>query len=203
MTFCEVINFDSMELFARLSQEGLSVIAMRRVAQPLLLTLISGVFLLSGLSPAYALESIALTDEQDKYQIGRHMEYLEDPIGQLTIADVTSADHETQFIPSETDIPTIGFTDSAYWVRVRLRNESHAHTDWRFVVQQSSLDFIDLYLPDGKGNFHVKQAGDMRPFTDREVEFRLAVFKVFCHLEQIEHCTFVFKLQGRWRLISI
>jgi len=125
----------------------------------------------------HAQETIILTDEQNKYPLGLHLEYLEDPAGGLTIDDVTSAEYKTQFILSKTHIPIIGFTDSAHWVRVRLRNEGHTQTDWRLVVQQSYLDVIDFYLPDTIGQFQVRQAGDQRPFDVREVEHCQAVFK--------------------------
>ncbi len=73
-----------------------------------------------------------LTDAQTQYPLGLHLEYLEDPTGGLTIDQVTSKDYDTQFIPSATEVPVIGFAGSAYWVRVR--NEGHRQTDWRLVV---------------------------------------------------------------------
>ncbi len=151
---------------------------MRRLTTLLLLILSAGVFFLSHLSPAYALQSIALTDEHNKYNLGRHLEYLEDPTGALTIDDVMSVEHGSKFTLSEKDVATIRFTDSVYWVRVHLRNAGRGPTDWRLVVRPTNLDFIDFYLPDAAGNIQVRYAGDKRPFSVREVPYREAVFKV-------------------------
>lgn len=151
--------------------------AMKRVITLILLAALACCVCGSLVTSAHAWESIVLTDEQDKYPLGS-LEYLEDPTGGLTIDDVTSTDYETRFILSETDIPRMGFTESAYWVRVHLRNEGHSQTDWRLVVQQPYLDAVDLYLPDTTGQIQVRQAGDLRPFDVREIEHRQGVFKV-------------------------
>ncbi len=121
---------------------------------------------------------VILDDKQVKYPLGLNLEYLEDPKGRLTIDDVISTEYEMRFVPGKTDVPTIGFTDSAYWVRVRFQNAGHIPTDWRLVLQQPYLDLVDLWLPDANGQFQVKQAGDQRPFDIREVEHRKTVFKV-------------------------
>ncbi|MCP4397151.1 MAG: PAS domain S-box protein [bacterium] len=151
---------------------------MKRKPRFFLLSMSVLYFWLIPLTSAYATEAVILTDAQTKYHLGLHLEYLEDLTGDLTIDEVTSPEYETQFIPGETEVPTIGFSNSAYWIRMRVRNGSHRQLDWRLVVQQPYLDVIDLYLPQTNGQFQVKQAGDRRPFDVREVEHRQAVFKI-------------------------
>ncbi len=65
-------------------------------------------------------EPLTLTDEQGQYSLGLHLEILEDP--------ERGSDHRSgllpgimilQFIPSQVEVPNYGYTDSAYWVRVR------------------------------------------------------------------------------------
>ncbi len=131
---------------------------MRRIVTFFLLTMFACSFWGGLISSVQAQEPVTLTDQQEKLQLGLHLEYLADPTGGLTIDDVASAKYERQFIPSEAEIPTIGFTDAAYWLRVRLRNESLTLKDWRLIVNQPYLDFIDLYLPDTTGQFQVKRA---------------------------------------------
>jgi hypothetical protein len=46
-------------------------------------------------------EQLVLTDEQEEYPLGLHLELLEDPGGGLTISDVSSAEFNDQFTPSE------------------------------------------------------------------------------------------------------
>ena len=54
---------------------------------------------------AHAGESVILTDDQDKYQLGLQLEYLEDPAGELTFDEILSNSFVKQFIPSEGEIP--------------------------------------------------------------------------------------------------
>jgi hypothetical protein len=108
---------------------------MKRIVTFFFLAMLACCFWELHITSAHAQESIILTDGHEKYPLGLHLEYLEDPTGGLTIDDVTSTGYGTQFVSGEKDIPVIGFTDSAYWVRVRLLNESHTQTDWRLVVQ--------------------------------------------------------------------
>ena len=70
-------------------------------------------------------------------------EILEDPTGQLTIDQVTSPELTARWAPSTNSIPNFGFTSSAFWMRLGLRNES-AERDWRLLVNQNRLDYVNL-----------------------------------------------------------
>ena len=72
--------------------------------------------------------TVTLTDEQDETPLGLHLEILEDPSGDLSIKDVTSPELDGRFLPSDTAVPSYGFTDSAYWVRFRVRNDGQRAT---------------------------------------------------------------------------
>ena len=65
-----------------------------------------------------------VTDEQSEIRLGRYLQLLEDPGGELTIDDVTSPEYQAQFVSNSVDVPNFGFTSSAYWARLALRNES-------------------------------------------------------------------------------
>ena len=122
---------------------------------------------------------VILTDEQDSYPLGFHLEILEDPSGELTIEDVTSPAYAEQFSPSQVDIPNYGFSDSAYWVRLRLSNNSQEADQWFLGVGFNNMHFVDLYSPtvDG-GGFEIKQTGGMRPPSVREIHHPNLVFRL-------------------------
>ncbi len=103
------------------------------------------------------------------------MEYLADPSGQLTIADVTSPQYATQFVPSQQETLGFGFTESAYWVRIHIRNDSHQQDDWLLRVGFPNMNHVDLYLP--ATGLH-KVSGNHLPFSTREVANQNIVFKV-------------------------
>ncbi len=122
-------------------------------------------------------EPLILTDEQGKYPLGLHMEILEDPSGSLTIEEVSSPKFDTQFVPSETEAPNYGFTNSVYWVRLSLDNKTLHTVEWLLEVNFANMHYVDLYLPSQHGEgFEVKQTGLLRPVSTRDVIYPNIVF---------------------------
>ena len=72
---------------------------------------------------------VVLTDEQGQYPLGLHLEILEDESAALTIDDVTSPELDPKFVPSQDAAPNFGFSDSAFWVRFTVRNDTADTTD--------------------------------------------------------------------------
>ena len=64
--------------------------------------------------------SVVLTDARGDYPLGRHLMVLEDPSKTLTIDDVRSPAYASQFVPSTKEVPSFGFSPSAYWVKVDI-----------------------------------------------------------------------------------
>jgi PAS domain S-box-containing protein len=124
-------------------------------------------------------EPLILNDQQDEYPLGLNLEILEDPTGELTIEDVTSPEFDTRFVPSQVPVPNYGFTDSVYWVRLHLDNQTQQTNEWLLKQGFANTHFIDLYtpLPDGKG-FTVKQTGVLRPTTTRDIQYPDIVFNL-------------------------
>ena len=124
-------------------------------------------------------EPLILTDEQGKYLLGLHLELLEDPSGKLSIEDVSSQAIYLRFTPSKVAVPNYGFTNSAYWVRIRLDNETQQTNEWLLELGYPHMHYVDLYTPfqDGRG-FEVKQTGILRPISTRDVVYPDIVFNL-------------------------
>jgi PAS domain S-box-containing protein len=128
---------------------------------------------------------LVLTAAQGEYPLGRRLDILEDPGGQLTIEQVASPEYERQFMPSQSETPNFGYTDSAYWVRFRLRNESDL-TDWRLELGFANMQHVALYTPLAQSSlpsvatpgFAVKQTGTFYPFNTRDEAYHHFVFKL-------------------------
>jgi len=126
---------------------------------------------------------VILTDAQDKYPLGLHLEILEDPTAELTIEDVSTPEYATQFIPSQTENPKFGFTLSAIWVRFRLRNETLQTNEWRLEHGFANTHHLNMYLPRGESvgsskDFQVTKTGILHPFDSRDVPYHQLVFKI-------------------------
>ena len=123
-------------------------------------------------------EPIILNDKQGQYPLGRYLDILEDPGGELTIEDVTSPEYEARFERSQEAVPNYGYSDSAFWLRVRLRNETSLINQWFLETAFQNLNYVDLYLPAEGGGFTRKESGALRPFATRDIPYYHIVFQL-------------------------
>ena len=114
---------------------------------------------------------LTLTDEQGEYPLGRYLDILEDPGGELTIEQVTSPEYAARFVRSQEDIPNYGYTDTVYWLRLQLRNETSTIDKWLLETAFPNLNYVDLYIPSDGGGFVKKESGALRPFDTRDVPY--------------------------------
>jgi signal transduction histidine kinase len=123
-------------------------------------------------------EPLVLTAEQGQYSLGRHLDILEDPNGELSIEQVSSSEFAGRFTPSQADVPIYGYTTSVFWLRLRLRNEASLTDQWLLETNFPNLNFVDLYVPMQGGGYSVKQSGALRPFDTRDIPYYHVVFKL-------------------------
>ena len=87
----------------------------------------------------------------------RQVSILEDPKGQLTIDQVSSAAWSGQFRKPDKEILQLGFTQSVHWLRFSVQNTT---TQQLFLeLPQALLPTADLYVRDGRGHWQVLRAG--------------------------------------------
>jgi len=126
-----------------------------------------------GLSGAAAPEplKVFINTQDGAYILGPHMAYLEDPSTSLTIREISSPDYQNRFIPHTRDFPSFGFTDSAYWLRTPLINQTDEPQ--HLILEQTSswIDSIKIFILDTEqpGQWKMRHLGDKLPFNAREV----------------------------------
>ena len=49
------------------------------------------------------------------------------------------------------EVPGFGFTNSAYWVRFQVSNESNADADWVLLIDSTPF-YVDAYFPSTSNN---------------------------------------------------
>jgi diguanylate cyclase (GGDEF)-like protein len=101
---------------------------------------------------------------------------LEDRSGTLNIAQVTSAPANEDFIPATPKSANVGFSDSAWWVRVTVRNRGDASRFLYLRQDYPLIDSVDLYEPVAGGGWHKHATGDRTPFGTRDVAHRDFLF---------------------------
>jgi len=108
-----------------------------------------------------------------KVELASHLEILEDPSGDLSFDQVRES---RQFKSAPSKGTNIGFSRSAWWVRVTLDNVSEK--DLALVLRQDYplIDYIDLWEAERDGSWRQVQTGDRRAFSTREFKHRNFLF---------------------------
>ena len=120
--------------------------------------------------------AVILTDSQGEYSLSQYIEILRDPGRSLTIQDVSSSAFSNRFVRNQQNIPGLGITTDAVWLRFRVDNRASPLISWRLVLTELRHGKVDLYVPNDDGSWSVKQTGRDLPFSTRDVPHRFFVF---------------------------
>lgn len=102
-------------------------------------------------------------------KLASHVELLEDREGKLDIHDVAA---NPGFVAGSPALVNVGFTASAWWVRLTLANPGD---EARFVYLRQGYPLIDslqVFTPDGAGGWRSLATGDRQAFDTRPVSHR-------------------------------
>jgi serine phosphatase RsbU (regulator of sigma subunit) len=125
------------------------------------------------ISPAVLLEA-----GKNEYPLGTHVDYLEDRDERFLIGDITAGGNELPIMHSTKENINLGFSSSAWWFRFTVKNLDHDNGRWLLELGYPHHDYVEFYVPNGKGGYSLKIAGDQRPFVMREVQNRNFLFNL-------------------------
>ena len=103
------------------------------------------------------------------------IDMLEDPTGRLEIDAVSRPPANSGFVAGSPKIANVGFSRSAWWVRVTLRNPDTQPRQLYLRQGYPLIDLLDFYQPSDGGWRHTF-TGDRRPFGSRPVAHRDYLF---------------------------
>ncbi len=119
-------------------------------------------------------QAVQLDNQATGTLLGRQMQYLEDPAGTLTLAQVMALPE--RFIANTKPTPNFSFTQSVYWFHVRLENRNASEHYWLLETQYPLLDHVTIYaLRDGQLT-DTTQGGRALPFAQRPLKHRNFVY---------------------------
>jgi PAS domain S-box-containing protein len=118
-----------------------------------------------------------LTDGRDSYDLAPHVEIFEDPSAALTIRDVSAPQFSSNFVLLGGTLDE-GMSSSAYWLRVRLLNET-SHQAWLLALDNPDLEWVDFYGPaTGSRAGRSVRTGALAPLSTRDVSNPRLLFKL-------------------------
>lgn len=133
--------------------------------------LVQGAMAQTTLAPAEGAGAVSLL---------RAAAILEDPTGRMTLSQVVQADARGAFAPVlvEEQALSLGFTRSAWWLRLPVRHAGSDAAAFLLEVANPRIASVGLFTPDGQGGWHGVSTGADQPFASRPYANRHFVFPV-------------------------
>lgn len=116
---------------------------------------------------AHATSTLLLEKTEQSYALGELVEYIEDGSGRLDIKELRQQP-ENAWKKHSKQIPNFGFSQSAYWFRIKLQTNEPLR--WLLDIDYPLLDEIDMYTFDGERSLQTVHTGDTRPFIERPLK---------------------------------
>jgi signal transduction histidine kinase len=134
------------------------------ISKQLLVLILASLFITLSL-PTYAQARgpVVLTDREDEYPLGLHLEILPDPTRELTIEEVISPEYDGKFIQNQTKELNPGLVDAAYWIRFRVNNQAVRTGEWWLEIAGFEIDASLYSLPNGHSGLETDPSGRTPP----------------------------------------
>ena len=124
-------------------------------------------FLLCHAFPTSA-DTLPLTSDVTRVQLGPYVDYLEDPSGTLTIKQVRGPSSLWQ--DSRQDVLNFGYSASAYWLRAGLTQADTQPQTYLLEVAYPVLDHVEVYIFENGAQVAYYSMGDQQPYRQRPVD---------------------------------
>ena len=134
---------------------------------------------------------VVLEDGKELYEIGLNLNLLEDPTGKLTIEDVNRAEWARKFKRSDKKVPNFGFSKSAFWFRVKIKNLSKKR--WYLNYNYNLIDEITFFKKN-RDTWEVTATGDTFKNTSKDIKSSNFVFSL---LSDSVQSTYFFRLKSQ------
>lgn len=146
---------------------------MRLILILCLICCMSGQLLAQQLSPA----PVLLKSTRDLMMIGQQTAFLEDPDGNMQLADILQPENQAKFRVHDREVFARPGTPSAFWFKFTVQN--HTEEDAWMEVGTTYAWYIDFYAPDSAGQytFH-HRTGSMLPNETKLYDVNLYWFPV-------------------------
>ncbi|MBQ0754238.1 MAG: sensor histidine kinase [Gammaproteobacteria bacterium] len=144
-----------------------------------------------------ASEVVRPAPTERELSVGRSIDVLEDPDGDLTIEQVAGA-FSDRFVSSQTENPSFGFSSSTFWLRITVDMSSVSGQRWFLIQRHPIIDHLTLYSPVAPGVWVPTEMGDALPFGQRLLEHREFIFPV--NTGNFMEQTYYMKVSGKGAL---
>ncbi|HRX49696.1 MAG TPA: 7TM diverse intracellular signaling domain-containing protein, partial [Spirochaetota bacterium] len=103
------------------------------------------IFILFSANTLHALTPVIIDENTESVSLGKYMEILEDPTGELTIDDVTKPEMQGRWFQSKWDEPNFGYSKSTYWIKIRLNNNTNILKTYILDINYHPIRNVEYY----------------------------------------------------------
>jgi signal transduction histidine kinase len=150
----------------------------RRWKRLVSLTFGTAVMMAAHVSSSSGQPLLLLGEDDSSVPAGFHLSVLKDDKRDWSIEDVIGDSLSRLFEPSQSSVPSFGYSRAAYWLRLSITRRVDASDDWFLSLENKSLDHVELYVPDDTGGYTAHVTGDAHPFDTREIPERHFIFSL-------------------------
>lgn len=104
---------------------------------------------------------------------------LKDDEGKLSIQQVASDELASQFHPLTDGGNSLGFSDATYWAKFQLKTDTSLNESLVLHFNYAYLDQLTLYRARPDGTYSEDSFGDHYPYSQREIDYRTLVLKLY------------------------
>jgi diguanylate cyclase (GGDEF)-like protein len=135
-------------------------------------------FLLFAHFVAHAEKILSLDAKSNVIRLEPFIDVYKDTTGGATIAEILSHDGAASFSPAANHGYELhfGYTDSAIWLRFRIKNDTQVRLPWLLELANPLLEDATLYAIRETGEIETTHAGVLEPFSRRLVNNRNFIF---------------------------
>ncbi len=147
--------------------------------------------------PVLPADPLSITENSKNYSLNRHIEILEDRTGELTIEEVSSPLYDRKFITTGPHTPNLGFTDSTFWVRIKItlpEEYDYQNQNWVIKYGWPYSTSITAYVSSGVGQFLEKNISNLARNTPGKIRYRLPLLWLTGHPGETK--TLYFRVQS-------
>lgn len=110
--------------------------------------------------------------------LGPHLEFLEDPEGQLTLQDIRAGAGSGEWVKPGTKAPGFGYTGSTYWGRLTLPSAPASDNEFLLEISYPVLDRVIVHVLQGVEQVARFHLGDRIPYHERPIDHPNLIFPV-------------------------
>ncbi|MCP4132588.1 MAG: PAS domain S-box protein [bacterium] len=121
---------------------------------------------------------VSLNETHTKVNLGPYLEFLEDASGAVSMQKLLDNEelYKDKWQKTHKENLHFGYTNSVYWVRFSVKNDSAHSLDWILQLDYPLLDYITLFTLHNDGTYDTYESGDRLNFSQRQFEHRTFVF---------------------------